>query len=315
MTKIFPWGHSRRFNDYSSYIKNKYGKRVQKISINIGVSCPNRDGTKGVGGCIYCNNTTFKPGYCEPDISIKNQIEKGISFFEKKYPDMNYMAYFQSYTNTYAPIDYLKKVYYEAISQNKIIGLIIGTRPDCINKEVLDLLKDIAKKVDVTIELGIESTLDNTLSEINRCHTWQDSKNAIKLCNEYGFDVGIHLILGLPNETEMQILEHANKISKLPITTIKLHQLQIIKDTILEKKYRDNNNYVKPYDVNEYINLSIRFIELLNPKIVIERFVSVSPSDKLIAPKWNKIKNFEIVSMIEKRLEQLNSYQGKNYTI
>jgi radical SAM protein (TIGR01212 family) len=310
---VFNWGHNRRFNDYSSYIKKKYGKRVQKISVNIGVSCPNRDGFKGVGGCIYCDNKTFKPGYCEPEIPVKQQIEKGVGFFEKKYPDMSYMAYFQSYTNTYAPLDYLRKVYTEAISQPKIIGLIIGTRPDCINDEILTMLKELSEKVDVMLEFGIESTIDKTLMEINRCHTWQDSKNAINLCNKYGFDVGIHLILGLPGETENQILEHAKKISELPIKTLKLHQLQVIKDTLLAKKYKDNPNYVKLYNYEEYIKLSIKFIELLNPNIVIERFVSVSPIDKLIAPKWNKIKNFEIVAMIDKELDQQNTFQGRCY--
>lgn len=314
MSETYHWGHTRRFNDYSTYIKKVHGGRVQKISVNIGFTCPNRDGTKGTGGCIYCNNITFKPGYCEPDITVKEQIEKGIQFFEKKYPDMQYMAYFQSYTNTYAPIDDLKRFYTEAISQRKISGLIIGTRPDCINEKILTMLKEIALKVPVTIEFGLESTNDKTLTEINRCHTWLDSVNAIELCHEYGIDVGAHLILGLPGEDKSQILEHARIISELPIKTLKLHQLQVTKNTQLAKKYQDNPNYVKLFNLEEYIDLAIKFIELLNPKIIIERFVSVSPIDKLIAPRWNRMKNFEIVALIEKKLEQQNTYQGRLYT-
>lgn len=313
MSTTYPWGHARRFNDYSSYIKKVHGGRVQKISINIGFTCPNRDGTKGTGGCIYCNNVTFKPGYCEPDIPVKEQVEKGIQFFEKKYPDMQFMAYFQSYTNTYAPVNDLKRFYLEAISQRKISGLIIGTRPDCINDEILEMLKEISLKVPVTIEFGLESTDDKTLNEINRCHTWLDSVTAIKKCNEYGIDVGAHLILGLPGESQKQMLEHAQRISELPIKTLKLHQLQVTKDTQLAKRYKENPGYVKLFTLDEYIDLAIRFIEVLNPEIIIERFVSVSPIDKLIAPRWNRMKNFEIVALLEKRLDQLNTFQGRLY--
>lgn len=313
MTDTYLWGHSRRFNDYSSYIKKIHGGRVQKISVNIGFTCPNRDGTKGKGGCIYCNNITFKPGYCEPDIPVKEQIEKGIAFFEKKYPDMQYMAYFQSYTNTYAPVEDLERFYTEAISQRKIAALIIGTRPDCVNEDILNMLSNIALKVPVTIEFGLESTNDSTLDEINRCHTWQDSVDAIHLCNKYNIDVGAHLILGLPGETDSQMLEHARRISELPIKTLKLHQLQVTTNTQLAKRYKTDPSYVNLFGFEEYINLVIKFVELLNPKIIIERFVSVSPIDKLIAPRWNRMKNFEIVAVIEKELKARNTFQGRLY--
>jgi radical SAM protein (TIGR01212 family) len=231
MGEIYQWGHSRRFNDYSAYIKKTFGGRVQKISVNVGFSCPNRDGSKGTGGCIYCDNVTFKPGYCESEVSVANQINKGVQFFETKYPDMLFMAYFQSYTNTYAPVEELRKLYLEALAHSKVVGLLIGTRPDCINEEILAMLKLIANQKPVAIEFGIESTLDATLKEINRCHTWADSVKAIAMCNEYGIEVGAHLILGLPGESRTQMLQHAQKISALPIKTLKLHQLQIIKHT------------------------------------------------------------------------------------
>lgn len=307
----FPWGHSRRFNDYPTYIKNTFGNRVQKISVNVGFSCPNRDGTKGTGGCVYCDNNTFKPGYCEPQKSITEQLAQGIAFFEKKYPEMEYMAYFQSYTNTYANVADLKRMYLEALSHRKIVGLVIGTRPDCLNAEILDMLVEITQGKYLTIELGLESTIDRTLHLINRCHTWEESINAINLCHGKGIKVGAHLILGLPGETEQEILAHAKVISELPIHTLKLHQLQITKNTQLAVQYNKSPEFIKLFSFQEYLNLLIRFIEQVSPNIIIERFVSTAPLDKLIAPRWNRMKNFEIVAQIEKELENKNTWQGR----
>lgn len=313
MEQNFPWGHNRRYNDYPTYIKDKFGGRVQKISVNVGFTCPNRDGTKGTGGCIYCDNNTFKPGYCEPDKSISNQILKGISFFEEKYPDMQYMAYFQSYTNTYAPVNDLRQMYLEALEHPKVIGLIVGTRPDCINREIIEMLKEINQTIPVTIEFGLESTNDETLKRINRCHTWQESVDAINLCNEYGIETGGHLILGLPGEDETTMLSHAGIISELPLKTLKLHQLQVTKNTVLAKQYRDNPSVVNLFTFETYLDLVIKFLEQLNPHLILERFVSTAPLDKLIAPKWNKMKNFEIVAKIEKELKKRDTWQGKFY--
>jgi len=311
MDTSFVWGHSRRYNDYPTYIKGVFGNRIQKISVDVGFTCPNRDGSKGVGGCIYCDNKTFKPGYCEPKAPIKEQILNGIKFFEKKYPDMQYMAYFQSYTNTYAPVDKLKQLYLQALENTKVKGLIIGTRPDCINLDILEMLKEINENIPVTIEFGVESTLDETLKEINRCHTWKESKEAILLCEKYGIDVGVHLILGLPGESYKDMVNHASRISLLPIKTIKLHQLQVIKNTKLAKAYKENPNYVKLFSFEDYLDLVILFLEHLSPHIIVERFVSTSPIEKLIAPYWNRKKNFEVVAQIEKALENRNTYQGR----
>lgn len=310
----YNWGHSRRYNDYASYIKKQFGARVQKISVNVGFGCPNRDGTKGTGGCIYCDNNTFKPGYCEPQELVSGQIEKGISFFEKKYPDMRFMAYFQSYTNTYAPLNRLKHLYYQAINNPKVVALIIGTRPDCIDAPIIDLLAQINQKVPVTVEFGIESTIDKTLQTINRCHTFADTVNAIQLCHNAGLQTGGHLILGLPGETYDQMLNHAKIVSQLPLTTLKLHQLQVIKNTKLEQLHNNNNSYVRLFSCNDYVDLVINFIERLSPKIVIERFVSVSPVEKLVAPVWERVKNFEFVAMVEKELERRNTYQGRLFS-
>lgn len=315
MENKYPWRHGRPFNDYPTYIKSTFGKRVQKISVNVGFSCPNRDGTKGVGGCVYCDNNTFRPGYCEPQKEIREQLEKGVGFFEPKYPEMDFMAYFQSYTNTYGPVSELKEMYEEALKHRKIKGLVIGTRPDCINEEILDMLIEVTQGKYLTIEFGLESTLDKTLLAINRCHSWQESVDAIELCHKKGIKVGGHLILGLPGESNGEILNHARVISELPIHTLKLHQLQITTNTQLAHQYKNNPEDIKLFSFEDYLELLIQFLELLNPKIIVERFVSTSPLDKLIAPKWNRMKNFEIVDQVEKALKQRNTWQGKKYTI
>ena len=307
---IFAWGTSRRFNDYSSFIRNKFGGRVQKISVNVGLSCPNRDGTKGTGGCIYCDNSSFTPAYCNATDCIAVQLQKGREFFSHKYPDMRYIAYFQSYTNTYAPVETLEPLYREAVS-NGIAGLIIGTRPDCISPELLEMLARINQIVPVSIELGIESTNNQTLERINRHHTFEDTINAAQLCAQYGLETGGHLILGLPGETESDFLEHARRVSELPIKTLKLHQLQIIDGTPLAAAYRQNPDSISTFTLNSYIATVVSFLEHLSPDIVVERFVSVSPTEKLIAPKWNRMKNFEVVALIDKELEQRDTWQGR----
>lgn len=310
----FAWGTSRRFNDYSTYIRNKFGGRVQKISVNVGFSCPNRDGTKGSGGCIYCDNSSFTPAYCNATDSIAVQLQKGREFFSHKYPDMRYIAYFQSYTNTYAPVETLEPLYRDAVG-NGIAGLIIGTRPDCISPELLEMLARINQIVPVSIELGIESTNDQTLERINRHHTFEDTVKAAQLCAQYGLETGGHLILGLPGETEADFLEHARRVSKLPIKTLKLHQLQVIDGTPLAAVYRQNPDSISTFTLNSYIATVVSFLEHLSPDIVVERFVSVSPTEKLIAPKWNRMKNFEVVALIDKELEQRDTWQGKSFKL
>ena len=309
---IFAWGTSRRFNDYSSFVRNKFGGRVQKISVNVGLSCPNRDGTKGTGGCIYCDNSSFTPAYCNATDSIAVQLQKGREFFSHKYPDMRYIAYFQSYTNTYAPVKTLEPLYREAVS-NGIAGLIIGTRPVCISAELLEMLARINQIVPVSIELGIESTSNLTLERINRHHTFEDTITAAQMCAQYGLETGGHLILGLPGETESDFLEHARRVSALPIKTLKLHQLQIIDGTPLAAAYRQNPDSTSTFTLNSYIATVVSFLEHLSPDIVVERFVSVSPTEKLIAPKWNRMKNFEVVALIDKELEQRDTWQGRSF--
>jgi hypothetical protein len=302
---------SKSYNDYSSFIKQKFNKRVQKISLDTGFTCPNRDGTKGVGGCTYCNNNTFNPYYCKPSKSITQQLDEGIGFFSKKYQTGQYLAYFQAYTNTYADIELVKELYLEAINHPKIIGLVIGTRPDCINEELINFLADLAKTRYIALEFGVESTLNRTLDLINRCHTFEETKVAYELAKNKNLHLGAHLIIGLPGETREEMLNHAVEISKLPINTLKIHQLQIVKHTMMAKQFQETPEMFSLFNSNDYIDFICDFVALLRPDIIIERFISESPPHLLIAPKWNGLKNFEIVAKIEKRMAERNVWQGK----
>ena len=301
------------WNDYSSFIKNKFGVRVQKISIDAGFTCPNRDGTKGHKACIYCINDSFSPFYCSPKLSVTEQLLKGINFFEPKYKTQKYLAYFQSFTNTYADIEILKKLYLEAVSVEGVEGLVIATRPDCINVEVLELLSEISKKKYVSIEFGAESTKDETLNFINRGHNFQQTIDALELTHSYGIKCGLHLIIGLPGETESDFYNHAINISKLPITTLKIHQMQVLKGTELEKIYNDQPELFFDLSLDNYIRVIINFLELLNPRIVIERFTSESPKKMLIYPNWQDKKNFEISHIVQSKMKESGSFQGKKY--
>ena len=311
----YPWGHSKRYNDYSTYFKSKFSERVQKISIDAGFTCPNRDGTKGRGGCTYCNNDTFNPSYCMPSKSVSAQLGEGISFFAPKYKTQQYLCYFQAYSNTYEKFEHLKKMWTEALSHPGVIGMVVGTRPDCVNEQILDYLAELSKKYYIVLEFGIESTIDRTLELVNRCHTFQESVDAIKQSTDRGIETGAHMILGLPGESRQELLQHATTISQLPIKSIKLHHLQIIKKTIMAKEYAKTPEMFNLFGVDDYVELIVDFLKILNPEIIVERFISESPLDLLIAPKWNGLKNFEVVHRIEKRLQETNSWQGMHYTI
>lgn len=300
----------KKYNDFSSFIKSRFSERVQKISLNTGFTCPNRDGSKGIGGCTYCNNNTFNPNYCKPEKSITQQLDEGISFFSKKYKTQKYLAYFQAYTNTYADIELVKELYNEAIDHQQVVGLVIGTRPDCINEELIDFLSKLAKTCFVSLEFGVESTLNKTLKAINRCHTYEETKQAYNLVKNKGIHLGAHLIIGLPGESKADILNHAIEISKLPIHSLKLHQLQIVKHTMMAVQLKKNPEQFNLFEVEEYVDLITEFIAYLRPDIIIERFISESPSHLLVAPKWNGLKNFEVVAKIDRKLIEKKLYQG-----
>lgn len=306
----YTWGHDKPYNDFSSYFRGLFSERVQKISIDAGFTCPNRDGSKGIGGCTFCDNKTFNPGYCKPDKSVTSQLEQGIAFFKDRYKTQRYLAYFQAYTNTYSSLEHIKSLYEEALSHPDVIGIVIGTRPDCIYPELLEYLDELAKEYFISLEFGVESTLDRTLKRINRGHSYQEVIDAMKACEPYDFKIGMHLILGLPGESIPDILSHAETISKLDPDFLKLHQLQIIRNTKIEIEYNEKPQDFIKFTAEEYIDLTIRFLEKLNPDIIIERFISQSPPEKLIAPKWG-LKNFEFTAKLEKEMRKRNAYQGR----
>lgn len=303
----------KRYLDYSSFIKLNFGERVQKISLDIGFSCPNRDGSKGVGGCTYCNNNTFNPDYCEPQKSVKTQLEQGIEFFSRKGKNNKFLAYFQAYTNTYSDFESLKQLYLEALRVPKVVGLAIGTRPDCISEEIIDFLDTLSKTYFISLEFGVESTNERTLLQVNRCHTFEETKATFNLCKNKGFHLGAHIILGLPGESESDLINHAIEISKLPINTLKLHHLQIVRNSIMAVQYKRIPENFNLFTSDNYINFISKFITHLRPDIIIERFISEAPKELLIAPKWGGLKNFEIVAKIDKNLQHKNLWQGKNY--
>ena len=301
---------NKPYRDFGNFLKEIFPYKVQKISINAGFTCPNRDGKKGFGGCTYCNNQTFSPEYCHTEKSVKEQLEEGIRFFSRKYPEMKYLAYFQAYTNTYDEIDRLIAKYEEALSFPDVVGLIIGTRPDCMPNELLDYFSTLSQNKFVMIEYGLESTSDRTLIRINRGHTHAESEDAILRTTDRGIYTGVHLILGLPGESKEEILHHADVLSALPITTLKLHQLQLIRHTRTTKEFEETPEEFHLYTADEYIDLVIDFMERLNPRIVVERFVSQSPKELLIAPDWG-LKNFEFTAKVNKRIAERNTYQGR----
>lgn len=310
---IYPWGHLKRYNDFPTYFKQLFSGRVQKVSIDAGFTCPNRDGTVGTGGCIYCNNTTFQPSYCSLSESVSSQIERGIRFFAAKYPNMRVLAYFQAYTNTYAPLNDLIALYEEALSHPRVCGLVLATRPDCLPDEVLDYLQKLAEKHYVMVELGVESCENSTLKMINRGHTFEDSVHAFQRLSERKINCCAHLIVGLPGEDRETVMNQARTVSRLPVDQIKLHQLQIHEGTRLAQLYKDGIMMPDLYEtVEDYIDVLVEYLELLRPDIRVERFVSQAPSNMLIKPKWG-IRNHEFLYKIEKALEEKATWQGRLY--
>ncbi len=301
-----------RYYDYATFLRQYFEGKVQKISVDAGFTCPNRDGLISHGGCTFCNNHTFNPEYCRKESSITQQLQEGIRFFRRKYPSMQYLAYFQAYTNTYAPLDVLAAHYEEALSVPGVVGIIIGTRPDCMPSELLQYLSQLARHTFVTVEYGVESTCDRTLQRINRGHDFATAAHTIRRTAEAGIITGAHLILGLPGESRTDMLMHAQRLSQLPLHTIKLHQLQLIKGTAMGHEYTEHPEHFNIPDIDTYIDLAIDFTQHLTPHIAIERFASQSPASLLIAPRWG-IKNYELTARIIRRMKQRNAWQGQLY--
>ena len=295
------------YYDYGTWIRHRFPFRVQKISIDAGFTCPNRDGRLSTGGCIYCDNRTFNPAYCQRKDSITQQLEAGKQFFARKYPEMKYLAYFQAYTNTYASISHLRELYEEALSVKDIVGIVIGTRPDCVSDKLLDYLEDLNRRTFLIVEYGVESANDDTLRRINRGHSFAQSRLAIEKTHQRGILTGAHIILGLPGEDAQENLRQAPLISSLPIDILKIHQMQIIRDTRLADEFEQKPFHI--YSVDEYIELIANYIQRLRKDLVLERFVSQSPKELLIAPQWG-LKNHEFTDLLNNYLKNHQIHQG-----
>lgn len=301
---------AKRYRTYSDFLDEHFAFKVQKLPIDAGFTCPNRDGTKGVGGCIYCNNQSFNTSYCDSSLSVTEQLMRGKSFFFGKYPDAKYLAYFQSHTGTHAPLEHLQSLYEEAVAVDDVVGIVISTRPDCVSEELLSYLQQLQSRCFVMIEYGIETFNDKTLSLINRCHDSVASISAIELTNQYGIPQCAHLILGLPGESQDDMLSTIDSISLLPIDVVKFHQLQVIKGTVLEKQISMGEvNTFKCFSLDDYITMCGEVVKHLSPKIAIERFVSESPSDLLVSPKWG-VKPDKFKALLEAYLEKSGIFQG-----
>lgn len=298
---------TKHYNDFSTWLRRQLGCKVQKISIDAGFSCPNRDGTLATGGCVFCDNKAFSPAYCRGNKSVKRQVEDGISFFKRKYKDMKYLAYFQAFTNTYAPVEHLKSLYEEALSIEDVVGIVIGTRPDCVSDDILNYLEELNRQTFMIVEYGIESTDNKMLKRINRGHTYECSVRAIERTKERDILVGGHVILGLPGMTEEDCIREVERLNNTQLDILKLHQLQVVKDTRLAEEYLEKP--FKVFNIDEYIRLVATLIQHIRPDMILDRFISQSPAEMLIAPKWG-IKNYEFANALDNYLAKNNIYQG-----
>lgn len=309
---MYVWGDERRFNSYSSYFRRMFGGRVQKVAVNAGFTCPNRDGKLSKGGCTFCNNGAFTPSYCSPQKSVGWQIEEGMEFHRRRYRTASrYLVYFQSFTNTYAPLSHLRELYDEALSHEGVEGIVVGTRPDCVDEEKLDYFARLAEKHYVALEYGIESANDEVLRSINRGHDFACARRAVEMTAERGIHVGAHFILGLPGQSDEELIAQTREINRLDLTTIKFHQLQIFRDTAMAADYDLHPSKYRFWELDEYIDLFVEILRRLRPDVVVERFASEAPPRYHYGPNWGLVRNEQLLAKLEKRLEEKNAHQGE----
>ena len=310
---IYPWGTERRLNAYSDYFRRHFGQRVQKITIDAGFTCPNRNGARGSGGCTFCNNKAFNPSYNHPEKSVTDQILQGMAFHKKRYRKASqYLAYFQAYSNTYAGLDELKALYEEALEVPGIIGIVIGTRPDCVDGEKLDYFQELSQRCHVVVEYGIESVFNRTLERVNRGHDVETSLVAIKETAQRGIHVGGHLIVGLPGEKREESLEAVEIVSSWPLSSIKFHQLQLIRGTAMAREYEENPGDFVEFTMESYLQLMMEMLERLNPAFVVERIAGEVNPGMALKEGWG-IRYDAVLRAFEEELEKHNSWQGKYY--
>lgn len=304
----------KRYHAFVDWLRARYGGRLQKIVIDAGFTCPNRDGSLSTGGCTYCDNAAFHPAYSTPQKSIAQQIDEGIEFHRGRYRGTSrYLAYFQPYSNTYAPLEELKRLYEEALSHPAVEGIVVGTRPDCVDDAKLDYLAELARKHIVLLEFGIESCYDKTLARINRGHTFAQAEAAVRAASERGLTVGAHFILGLPGESRADMLAAADKINALPLTSVKFHQLQLIKGTRMAAEYAAHPEAFVTFALDEYLDFFIDLLERLRPDLCIERFAGEVPPRFVERTPWGLIRNAELLRLLEARLEERDTQQGRYY--
>ena len=301
---------TRHYNAFGQHMKDLYHAPVYKVNVDAGFTCPNRDGSVATGGCIYCNNDSFRPAACTSAQSVRRQIEKGIPYLHNRYGAGKFIVYFQPYTNTYADVETLRKLYLEALDNPDVVGLAIGTRPDCIDEEKIALLEGLARDHFILVEYGLQSIYDKTLKFINRGHSYECFRKALAMTEGRGIRIGAHLILGFPTETRDEMLGMAGEMSNLPVEFLKVHQLQIVKGTALEAMYASS-----PFDTfgyQEWIEIVADFLELLSPEIVLQRLFASAPDAILVAPVWNKNRS-ELLRDLDDYMDKRGSYQGKLY--
>lgn len=307
----YPWQTDIPYNDYSSYIKRIWGRRVQKISVDAGLTCPNRDGTLGREGCGYCTVASFVPSYCQTGHSLAEQMREGMEFFARKYAGQGYLVYFQANSNTYTDPGSLRDLMEQALDQPGVVGLVIGTRPDTLPDSMVEVLAGFARRTYLNVEIGIESTLDRSLARIGRGHDFAAVVDACDRLHGAGVGLGGHIILGLPGESFEAMLGHATRLNQLPLGTLKIHHLQILEGTRWAAEWRVDPTGFQPLALDEYLELVIRFLELLKPGLVIERLCNESPEAMLLAPRWGGVKNFVLTHMVVERLRREGRWQGR----
>lgn len=308
------WGDNRPYNSYAAYFRRLFGSRVQKVAVDAGFSCPNRDGTISVGGCTFCNNSAFTPSYCTPTKSVAQQIDEGIEFHRRRYRTATrYLAYFQSFTNTHAPLDKLRELYDQALQNPLVAGVVIGTRPDCVDEQKLDYFAELSRKCYVALEYGIESCNDSVLTSINRGHDYATAIRAVNMTAERGIHCGAHFILGLPGQSDEELIAQTDKINALPLTTVKFHQLQIFRGTAMAEQYDANPASFRFWSIEEYIDLFSEILARLRPDIVVERFASEAPPRYHYGKNWGLVRNETLWMMLERRLLEKEIYQGRYY--
>ena len=311
---MYIWGDDRPYNSYAAYFRRLFGSRVQKVAVNAGFTCPNRDGAISTGGCTFCHNSAFTPSYCQPTKSVSEQIAEGIEFHRRRYLTAGrYLAYFQSFSNTYAPLEHLKSLYDEALSNPLVAGIVVGTRPDCVDDEKLDYLASLAKSHYVALEYGIESCNDAVLAAVNRGHDFATAQRAVQMTAERGIHCGAHFILGLPGQSDEELIAQTDIINTLPLTTVKFHQLQVFRGTTMAEQYDREPEKFRFWTVEQYIELFSEILSRLRPDIVVERFASEAPPRYHYGRNWGLVRNETLWMMLEKRLLEKSVYQGKNF--